>query len=304
MENRRQRSESDKEIILTYVKGVKKQQPRIGTRKVHAMLNAVLISNGITCGRDRLFDMLRANDLLVKRRRRRIKTTDSSHAFKKYPNVIKEYEPNGPEQIWVSDITYVRTKCGFAYVSLVTDQYSKRIMGYHISDTLEAYGPLKALKMALANRTHPESHLIHHSDQGIQYCCNEYIGLLERNGIVISMSSKGNPYENAVAERVNGILKSEFYLDGLFENHTHLRRCFKEVLNTYNTQRPHASCDYLTPQQAHTRKGTLRKRWKTYKPHRKSQNIEPKSEEVIRALDQLTNRSVNPTAPIQQVINI
>ena len=290
MEKRRLRSDIDSEIILTYVKMIRKQQPRIGTRKLYSLLQDVLESNGIKCGRDKLFALLRNNDLLVKRRRRRIHTTDSDHAFKKYPNLIKDYAPNGPEQIWVSDITYLSTKCGFAYLSLVTDQYSKRIMGHHISDTLEAKGPLKALKMAFINRTHPGSNLIHHSDRGIQYCCKDYIGLLERNGIVVSMSSKGNPYENAVAERVNGVLKSEFYLDRLFENHTQVRLIVKEVIKTYNTQRPHASCDYLTPEKAHVQYGKLKKRWQDYKPKKISQEVEPIREEVKRVLDQLTKR--------------
>ena len=281
----------DEEMIRVYVKAIRKQQPRIGTRKLHSMLQEVFESNGIKLGRDKFFGVLRKNGLLVRRRRRRQKTTDSNHAFSKYPNLIGEYVPTGPEQIWVSDITYLSTKCGFVYLSLVTDQYSKRIMGYHVSATLEAFGPLKALKMALRNRCHPHSKLIHHSDRGIQYCCHEYIELLEHNDIQISMSAKGSPDENAVAERVNGVLKSEFYLDRVFEDHAQVCRVVKDTIGIYNTRRPHASCDYLTPQQAHTRSGELKKRWRDYKPRKKQGDLEPIGEEVKKVLAQLAPRS-------------
>jgi len=240
--------------------------------------------NGIKMGRDKLFSLLREHGLLVKPRRRRMRTTDSNHVYRKYPNLIKEYEPCRPEQIWSSDITYVLTEEEFVYVSLVTDQYSKKIMGHHVHATLEAEGPLKALSMALKNRCHTETRLIHHSDRGIQYCSGEYIGLLERNGIHISMSAPGNPYENAVSERVNGILKSEFYLDGYFSTIEQVRKAVKEAVLLYNNRRPHTSCDYLTPEQAHQRHGQLKKRWRKYPPKIQPQTM---SEETQKALEQL-----------------
>jgi len=251
------------------------------------MLGTVLEDNGIKMGRDKLFAVLKGNGLLVKPRRRKKITTDSNHVYRKHPNLIREYVPSGPEQIWASDITYVSTEQGFVYVSLVTDQYSKKVMGYHVHPTLEAKGPIKALKKALKSRSHQETSIIHHSDRGVQYCCDEYVRLLKRNKIPISMSAPGNPYENAVAERVNGIFKSEFYLDSHFSNIKQVRRTLREIVDVYNKDRPHASCDYLTPEQAHHKYGILKKRWKTYKSQPQKYIIPG---EVKAVLNQLTKR--------------
>jgi len=270
-----------------YVRGIRSSQPRIGTRKLHSMLGSVFEENGIKMGRDKFFALLKENRLLVKPRRRKKITTDSNHVYRKYPNIVREYVPRGPEQIWASDITYVSTAQGFVYVSLVTDQYSKKIMGHHVHATLEAEGPLKALRMALKNRSHAASRLIHHSDRGIQYCCEEYIKLLECNNIQISMSSRGNPYENAVAERVNGIFKTEFYLDRYFRNINQVRQVVKEMVAVYNHNRPHTSCNYLTPEQAHHQHGVLKKRWRTYKSKTKTHNPQQIGEEAKKALEQL-----------------
>jgi len=157
-------------------------------------------------------------------------------------------------------------------------------MGHHVHATLEAEGPLKALKIAMKNRRHHETNLIHHSDRGIQYCCEKYVNLLKRNKIQISMSAPGNPYENAVAERVNGICKNEFYLDSYFRDIKQVRQTLKETVTVYNTARPHASCDYLTPEQAHQRHGRLKKRWRKYPPKIQPQTM---SEETHKALEQL-----------------
>ena len=264
MEFRRTKEVVEDELILLYVREIRKQQPRVGTRKLYALLKEIMKATEIKMGRDKFFALLRTHNLLVKSRRRRRVTTNSHHRYRKYPNLIKGYEPSGPEQTWVSDITYVTTKKGFVYVAFVTDRYSKKIMGYHVHPTLEARGPIHALSMALKSRRNPESGLIHHSDRGIQYCCDKYIKLLERNTIRISMSSRGNPYENAVAERVNGIFKTEFYLDRCFTNINQVKQVVKEMVAVYNNQRPHASCDYLTPEQAHHHSGVLKKRWRTY----------------------------------------
>lgn len=289
MEKRRLREYIDEEIVMTYVREVRVRQPRMGTRKLHSLLKAVMKENGIKMGRDKFYTLLRAHGFLVKPFRRRIKTTDSNHGYHKYPNIIKGYEPSGPEQIWASDMTFVSTEKGFVYVSLITDQYSKRIMGYQVHPTLEAQGPLKALKMALKNRNHKETRLIHHSDHGIQYSCEEYVKLLERNGIRISMSAPGNPYENAVAERVNGIIKTEFFLDNYFRNIEQVKKAVQETVSVYNRERPHASCDYLTPEQAHQRQGVLKKRWRKYK-----RKIQPHKmdEETLKAIDQLIAKSI------------
>jgi transposase InsO family protein len=287
MERRHVRQKVNDEMLLVYVKEIRRQQPRIGTRKLHSMLKPVMASNAIKLGRDKFFALLRKRDLLVKRRRKHVRTTDSEHVYKKYPNLIEQYVARGPEQIWASDITYLSTEKGFVYLSLVTDQYSKKIMGYHVHPTLETNGPLKALTMALKGRYYRERSLIHHSDRGIQYCCEEYISVLESNHIQISMSNRGNPYENAIAERVNGILKTEFYLDRFFKDITQVKQVVQEVVRVYNTQRPHASCDYMTPDQAHEHHGILRKRWKNYRPKQKPKDFQPIGEEVKKVLAQL-----------------
>lgn len=291
MESRRVRQNVDNEILLTYVKEIRRQQPRIGTRKLYSKLQSVMKSNSMKMGRDKFFALLGENGLLVKPRRKHINTTDSNHVYEKYPNLIKDYVPSGPEQIWASDITYLSTDEGFVFLSLITDQYSKRIMGYHVHPTLETEGPLKALRMALKARSYQGiSKLIHHSDRGIQYCCNDYIKVLEGNGIQISMSGRGNPYENAIAERVNGILKSEFYLDRHFKNIAQVLLVVEEVIRTYNTLRPHASCDYMTPEEAHRQKGILNKRWKKYKQRERIKKLEPIGEEVEKVLAQLIKK--------------
>lgn len=292
METRQTKESVNDEILLVYVREIRKQQPRLGTRKMYDMLQGIIKTNAIKIGRDKFFSLLKGNDLLVKKRQKHVRTTDSNHVYKRYRNLIKEYIPIGPEQILVSDITYLSIERGFVYLSLVTDLYSKKIMGYHVDSTLETKGPLEALKMALKNRVHPDSKLIHHSDHGIQYCCHEYISVLESNQIQISMSARGNPYENASAERVNGILKSEFYLDRCFSDLAEVEFVVKDTIRVYNNLRPHASCDYLTPEQAHKRSGVLKKRWKSYKQDKKPKEMQPISEEVKSVLAQLLKKEI------------
>lgn len=292
LEKRSMRQAVDEALVLMYVRGIRASQPRLGTRKLYALLAVVIQENGIRMGRDKFFALLRGHGLLVEPRRRRTRTTDSNHAYRKYSNLIKGYEPYGPEQIWASDITYVSTEQGFAYVSLVTDQYSRKIMGYHVHETLNTEGPLRALRMALKSRDHRETRLIHHSDRGTQYCSGDYIELLKRNNIQISMSAPGNPYENAVAERVNGIIKSEFYIDGSFRTIAQVRQAVREAVSLYNTRRPHASCDYLTPEQAHQRQGKLKKRWRSYPSKSQPQPI---SEETRQAIEQLLVKGLSTT---------
>jgi putative transposase len=275
--------------VLRYVRGIRARQPRMGTRKMYALLSSMIYENGIRMGRDKFFTLLREHELLVEPHRRWARTTDSGHAYRTHPNLIKGYEPSGPEQIWSGDMTYIATEQGFAYVSLITDMYSRKVMGYHVHGTLETEGPLRALHMALKHRKHRETRLIHHSDRGIQYCSDTYVGLLRRNGIQISMSAPGNPYENAVAERVNGIIKTEYCLDSCFRTIEQVRQAVREAVRLYNTERPHASCDYLTPEEAHRRHGPMKKRWRSYPskvlPH-------PASEETHLALQQLLVKGV------------
>jgi len=237
--------------------------PRIGTRKLHYMLTETLQKHQISIGRDKLFDLLEEYGMLVRRRKRkRINTTDSNHPFRKYPNLIRELQVLRPNHLWVSDITYISLADCFCYLSLVTDAYSRKIVGYYLYPNLKKEGPIHALRMALNSLSgKPQDTLIHHSDRGLQYCCGDYVLLLEDNAMIISMTEKGDPYENAIAERVNGILKNEFSLDQDFDNIEQAKTAVERAVSIYNQQRPHLSCDRLTPEQAHQQQGPLQKRW-------------------------------------------
>lgn len=227
-------------VVLTLVKEIRLQMPFLGTRKLLHVLEPKLMEHGIKLGRDQLFNLLRFHGLLIRRRKRIVRTTDSNHIYKRYPNLIKALTLTGPEQLWVSDITYIRTMEGFSYLSLITDAYSRKIVGYSLHPTLEATGCLKALENAISSwkRLSP-FYLIHHSDRGIQYCCNEYTEVLQRFGIAISMTQSGSPYDNALAERVNGILKNEFYPRRIYQNHKDASKNIAKVIKIYNNNRPH-----------------------------------------------------------------
>ena len=190
--------------------------------------------------------------------------------FKKYTNLAKEIVVNAIEELWVADITYIELEDRFCYLSLITDAYSRKIVGYCLSDNLRANGCIEALQMALRNRKTNKPGLIHHSDRGIQYCCAAYTEILQSHGLLISMTENGDPYENAMAERVNGILKHEMGLKEVFVTFKHAGQNVDNAIYSYNCIRPHASCDYLTPDQAHEREGVLPKRWKNY-PAKKPQ---------------------------------
>ncbi len=192
-------------------------------------------------------------------------TTDSHHRFRKHKNIVSNVEISRPEQLWVSDITYVGTRKNPSYLALVTDAYSKRIMGYNVSDSLAVEGSLKALEMALENRSHRDQPLIHHSDRGLQYCSNEYQALLESNGIKPSMTEKYDPYENAIAERVNGILKQEFDIARDIRDLKIKKKLIRNAIEIYNDLRPHLSNHMLTPQQMHKQNKLKRKQYKSKK---------------------------------------
>jgi len=256
-------------IVLTLVKDLRSSIPMLGTRKLVIMLSDEFKKHGIKMGRDQLFDLLRFHGLLMRRRKRMVKTTNSHHWMKKYPNLIQELPLSNAEQLWVSDITYIRTLQGFSYLSLITDAYSRKIVGHSLFETLEAFGPLEALMMATATRQRKGPFmLIHHSDRGVQYCCSEYVEILTREKISISMTQSGSPYENALAERVNGTIKNDFFPKRVYQNHIAAKKAIDKVVQIYNQLRPHASVDYLTPDQAHEKEGELTKRWKQY-PRRK-----------------------------------
>ena len=222
-----------------------------------------MISHQINFGRDYLFDLLSEHKLLIRQRKRKAITTDSRHWMRKYSNLVKGLEVTRPEQVWVSDITYIRLTNQWGYLSLITDAYSRKIMGYCFRQDLAAEGCIEALKMALKNKLYNQS-IIHHSDRGSQYCSHNYVDLLLKNNIAISMTENGDPYENALAERVNGIIKTEFNLYSSSLGFEQTRNQVSKSIKSYNELRPHASCDYLTPNQTHLQSEKLNKRWKNY----------------------------------------
>jgi transposase InsO family protein len=234
---------------------------RVGTKKTYHLIKPALARLGIKCGRDKLNDILRSEGMLIKKKKNYMRTTNSYHRFYKYPNLIKDLQIVRPEQVWVSDITYIRTVTKWLYLSLVTDAYSKQIIGYQLSDNMRTINSIDALKMAIKNRKYPDRPLIHHSDRGIQYCNPDYTDTLEKNHIDISMTEKHDPYENAIAERVNGTLKNEFDLGDRLPD----QKCAEMELNKaiwiYNNLRPHESCYYLTPIQAHNQESIEIKKW-------------------------------------------
>ena len=260
----------EEEVLLREVLTIRQSLPVLGGRKLYELLNQRL-PDFLLPGRDKFFDFLRSQGLLIRKHREyRPITTVSWHHFHKYPNLWRGRIPDGPNQVWVSDITYIRIEDGtFLYLSLITDVYSHKIVGWFLSESLSMEGPLNALRMALEEL--PEGHqLIHHSDRGVQYCSNTYVELLQKNGIQVSMTENGDPRENAVAERVNGILKEEWLNREVIRSLEKGRERTGEIIRIYNEMRPHMSNDYLTPQQAHQQNGTLRRRWKTYYKKRRN----------------------------------
>ena len=240
---------------------IRKQLPRTGGKKLHVMLQDEFIKHHISIGRDNFLDFLKAEYLQVPKVRRYYKTTNSRHWMKRYPNLISNLVLNRPEQVWVADITYLRTKEKTYYLHLLTDACSKKIVGYQLSDNLMSSTTVKALEMALIKRK-TKNQLIHHSDRGLQYCSKEYTELLKKNNILISMTQEYDPYENAVAERVNGILKEEFGLHEIFENYQNLNKQVTQALTLYNNFRIHMSINMITPNQAHQQKIIHLKQWK------------------------------------------
>lgn len=202
-------------------------------------------------GRDAFFTFLRNHRLLVKKTKRFHITTDSKHGFYKSPNRLKDLTPTHAEQVWVSDITYVKIQQNHAYLALVTDAYSKKIMGYKIDTNMKATLVKEALQMALKNRLYSHQNIIHHSDRGIQYCCPEFSDYAQNNGMLLSTTQKYDPYENAVAERINGILKYEFGFIKTLPNLVTAKKMLKQAVNIYNKQRRHYSLEMKTPEFAH-----------------------------------------------------
>ncbi|TXG36711.1 IS3 family transposase [Seonamhaeicola maritimus] len=240
--------------IINIVKKRRKSLPREGVRKLKKSLHDEFNKANLKVGRDTLFNVLRKHNMLTLRKKYSSRTTNSLHRFYKYKNIIKNVKVTKPNQVWLSDITYIRTVKGFCYLALITDMYSRKIVGYDLSDSLELKGCVRALNKALyqvkntcTEHSRSIKQLIHHSDRGIQYCSNQYTQILKRNRINISMTEENHCYENALAERVNGILKDEFYLDQTFTDTAHAKRATKNAINLYNEIRLHLSLDYKIP---------------------------------------------------------
>ena len=236
--------------ILEIVKQRRKSLPREGVRKLIRSLGQEFKNANLKVGRDALFTILKKHNMLIQRKKYTTRTTNSLHRFYKYKNIIKDMKVTEPNQVWVSDITYIRTIKGFCYLALITDMYSRKIVGYDLSDSLELAGCVRALQKAL-KQPGKRSPQIHHSDRGIQYCSNVYTNILIKNNIKISMTEDNHCYENALAERVNGILKDEFYLDQTFDNQEHAKCAAKSAINLYNSIRLHLSLDFKTPNYVH-----------------------------------------------------
>jgi putative transposase len=253
---------SNEQLILQQIDRIRKLQPRCGGRKLFIELQPFFKTHHIQMGRDQFFDVLRSNKLLVRRQKRSVHTTNSKHHFRRYPNMVKGFTPLKAHELWVADITYIPLKNRFAYLFLITDAYSRKIVGFHVSDDMKVSSATLALKKALAQKP-PDTIVIHHSDRGIQYCSTAYVQLLQQHHAHISMTQNGDPYENAIAERVNGILKSELisrYYDTIDNASIHIARC----ITIYNYRRRHSSLNWQIPHEVHQQQGPQIRRWKNY----------------------------------------
>ena len=266
---KRHSAKQDKaQLVVKMVLEIRTQMPRIGSKKLYYLLNQDLKT--LKIGRDKFIDILRANHLLIIPKRSYHITTNSHHRFRKYKNQLLDLQINKPEQVWVSDITYIGKRKKPCYLSLITDAYSKKIVGYNVADNLNTQSSLTALKLAIKQRKNKEMPLIHHSDRGLQYCANEYQKLLNKNQIKPSMTQNSDPYENAVAERINGILKQEFSIDKYNKDLPIMKQIIKETVAIYNEKRPHLSNHMLTPNQMHQQS---KLKMKTYKIKNSTKNV-------------------------------
>jgi transposase InsO family protein len=248
-------------LVLELVKVKRNRMPRLGGKKLYHLLKTELNKLGV--GRDKFFDILRANHLLIKPKRQYHITTNSHHRFRKHKNLVEELPVNRPEQLWVSDITYIGDRDDPKYLALVTDSYSKKIVGYDVSDSLSVPGSIRAITMAIKSRKYKAKKLIHHSDRGLQYCSDKYQQVLNKHDIICSMTEKYDPYQNAVAERINGILKQEFILGMKVKDLELMKILIRESVMIYNNERPHLSCDMHTPQYMHGQSEVTIKTYKT-----------------------------------------
>tara|TARA_R110002072_G_scaffold30097_5_gene94389 strand:+ start:636 stop:1505 length:870 start_codon:yes stop_codon:yes gene_type:complete len=258
------------ELVLKQVVRIRKKHAKMGARKLLVLLESFLLEHQIKMGRDALFELLAANNLLIKRRKRRAPTTNSLHWLRKYPNLIRSFTTTRSNQLWVSDITYWRLKDRFIYISFITDAYSHKIVGYQVDETLEAASTIRALQMAIDEAAGSIEGLIHHSDRGIQYCSHHYVKLLQDNQIQISMTENGDPLENALAERINGIIKEEYLDCYQIETIQEATLLLEEVVKLYNQERPHMSIGNLTPEEIHQTNQKTERLWRNYYPKKRT----------------------------------
>lgn len=252
----------NEDLILREVHLIRHQQPRCGGRKLYVMLQPFFEQQNIQIGRDSLFALLSKNKLLVRKTKRSVYTTNSKHHFRRFPNLAKDFMPKKAHELWVSDITYIPLKSRFAYLFLITDAYSRKIVGFHVSDDMKVSSAVVALKKALHQKP-DDTIVMHHSDRGIQYCSTEYVTLLQQNNALISMTQNGDPYENAIAERVNGILKTEL-ISASYDNIDQAALHISRAIIIYNHKRRHSSLNWQIPADVHLQKGPQIKRWKNY----------------------------------------
>lgn len=252
------------EALVPMVKAIRKPQPRVGGRKLYRMLSGTIKQLPVPMGRDQFFEFLGKEGLLLSKRRRRARTTMSRHGMPVYPDLLKRALIEAPGQAMVSDITYWAVPEGFYYVFLITDVCSHKIIGYYLAQSLDGSHALKALRMAMAQSRQPLHGQIHHSDRGSQYCYSQYVSCLRAQGIRVSMTESGDPRDNAIAERVNGILKNELMEHLVPENFTQGKQMLDEAIRVYNEERLHMSIDYMVPAEAHQLDQRLPKRWRNY----------------------------------------
>jgi putative transposase len=254
-------------LVLEKVQQLRQTNPRMGARKLYILLTDFMLEHQIKMGRDALFDLLASHYMLVRRKRRRIQTTQSGHWFKRYPNLIADLHTDRINQLWVADITYIKTNQGFLYLNLITDACSRKILGYDLANNLDTINTVNALRMAIQATLHqniPLQDLIHHSDQGFQYCSAEYVNLLKEHSIQISMSDRGHPLQNAIAERINGILKHEYLFPYGLKDRQMVVSSLPAIIDVYNNERPHMSNNMLTPAVTHQLGVPMARSWKNY----------------------------------------
>jgi putative transposase len=277
LQNRSEDTNIQEYMIIQEVNSIRKTIPGAGGLKLHRMLAGNEMLQSFLPGRDRFYDMLRAHKLLIKQRKSYIRTTNSNHPYFKWPDLIKDISVTSRDRLWVSDITFLRLVGGSCFLSLVTDAYSRKIVGYHLSQTLKAQGCIIALQKALdqLSDSRETRNLIHHSDRGVQYCCHAYVSILQEYGVNISMTQDGNPYDNAMAERVNGLLKHTFGLGNTFTNYSCAVAAVAVAVHAYNFVWPHGSVSNLPANQAHESTEPLQQMWKKRKKWKQKMSSEP-----------------------------